>query len=205
MSLGASIDSLQRHGRSARAEPIRFEALENVSPSDAWLPFTFLTAASVPIRTAMPRAAKPSGKSRHDPLHVQLGEDEQIAKYGKLARPGKRRKSQAAHDDDEENGEVCRPPGNGTLLQDSQSVLQAILDPKTSRKIFELARDQQAELEDSDEEEEAEEEDKPSFTVARTQQFDEDEDDLGEYDENEEEEVEEIVRSPWLYSRLLTT
>ena len=54
----------------------------------------------------MPRAAKPSGKSRHDPLYVQLGEDEQIAKYGKVARPGKRRKAHAGQDDDEENGEV---------------------------------------------------------------------------------------------------
>lgn len=53
----------------------------------------------------MPRAAKPSGKTRHDPLHVQLGEDEQEAKYGKIARPGKRRKSQATVDE-EDGGEV---------------------------------------------------------------------------------------------------
>ena len=56
-------------------------------------------------RLAMPRAAKPSGKTRHDPLHVQIADDETYAKYGKLSRPGKRRKSQAA-DDDEEAGEV---------------------------------------------------------------------------------------------------
>lgn len=73
---------------------------------------------------------------------------------------------------------------------------QAILDPKTSRKIFELARDQQEEFSASDEEKEAEEQSKPSFTVPRSQNIqDEDEDDLGDYDENDdEEEVEEIVR-----------
>ncbi|EKM59594.1 uncharacterized protein PHACADRAFT_250194 [Phanerochaete carnosa HHB-10118-sp] len=122
----------------------------------------------------MPRAAKPSGKSRHDPLYVQLGEDEHVAKYGKVARPGKRRKSHAGQDDDGEAGEV-------------------ILDPKTSRKIFELARDQQEELEEDEEDEELEEQNKPSFTLARTQRNEEDEeDDLVEEEEYEEEEVEEI-------------
>lgn len=53
----------------------------------------------------MPKAAKASGKTRHDPLHVQLGEDEAYAKYGKVSRPGKRHKSRAI-DEDEENGEV---------------------------------------------------------------------------------------------------
>ncbi len=52
----------------------------------------------------MPRVQKPSGKTRHDPLHIQLGEDEQNAKFGKITRPGKRRKSQGV--DAEENGEV---------------------------------------------------------------------------------------------------
>lgn len=50
---------------------------------------------------AMPRATKPSGKARHDPLHVQLGEDEVQAKYGKVTRPGKRRKSSADNDEED--------------------------------------------------------------------------------------------------------
>lgn len=53
----------------------------------------------------MPRATKSAGKARHDPLHVQLGEDEIQAKYGKVTRPGKRRKS-AADNDDDATGEV---------------------------------------------------------------------------------------------------
>lgn len=54
----------------------------------------------------MPRAAKPTGATRHDPLHVQLKEDELHEKYGSVARPGKRRKSRKSADDDDESGEV---------------------------------------------------------------------------------------------------
>jgi hypothetical protein len=172
-----SASIIDMHRWSALAGPIRSRNSENVSnPTDALDVRAILlpTTLSVPRLLAMPRTAKPSGKSRHDPLYVQLGEDDHAVKYGKVARPGKRRK--AAQEDDEENGET-------------------ILDPKTSRKIFELARDQQEELEEAAEEDEAEEQGKPSFTVARTQQFEEDEDDLGEYEENDIEEVEEIVRS----------
>ena len=53
----------------------------------------------------MPRAPKATGKTRHDPLHVQLGEDEVYAKYGKVSRPGKRRKSHAPEEDDDEEDE----------------------------------------------------------------------------------------------------
>lgn len=55
----------------------------------------------------MPRAQKATGKTRHDPLHVQLGEDEVYAKYGKVSHPGKRRKSHAKDEEEEESGEVC--------------------------------------------------------------------------------------------------
>ena len=51
----------------------------------------------------MPRAVKSGGKQRHDPLHVQLGQDEILAKYGTVSRPGKRKK---ALEEDDESGEV---------------------------------------------------------------------------------------------------
>jgi essential nuclear protein 1 len=57
----------------------------------------------------MPRANKPSGKSRHDPLLVQLDDDELEAKYGRVSKPGKRKKSRQSQADDEENGEVSFP------------------------------------------------------------------------------------------------
>ena len=53
----------------------------------------------------MPRATKPSGKSRRDPLHIQLDDDEIEAKYGRISHPGKRKKSKKSPGDDE-NGEV---------------------------------------------------------------------------------------------------
>lgn len=73
--------------------------------------------------------------------------------------------------------------------------VQIILDPKTSRKIFELARDQQEELNEDEEDEDKEEDSRANFSIPRghTGEDDEEDDDLGDYDEDEEE-IEEIVR-----------
>lgn len=57
----------------------------------------------------MPRATKGAGKSRHDPLLVQLDEDEVAAKYGRISEPGKRKKSRTSQSNEEENGEVNLP------------------------------------------------------------------------------------------------
>lgn len=57
----------------------------------------------------MPRAAKPSGKTRHDPLHVQLEEDELHQKYGFVSRPDKRKKARK-EDENDAGGEVSRIP-----------------------------------------------------------------------------------------------
>ncbi|KAI0313258.1 cell adhesion protein byn-1 [Amylostereum chailletii] len=107
----------------------------------------------------MPRAAKAPVASRHDPLHVQLNEDETHAKYGRVSQPGKRKKARKSRTEDDEAGET-------------------ILDPKTSKRIFELAKVQQDELEEPDEDDTIEDE----FTRPRTR-------DLEEVDE--EEAVEE--------------
>lgn len=84
----------------------------------------------------MPRTTKGAQKSRHDPLLVQLGEDELEAKYGRLSEPGKRKKSRKTDDDEEKKSEV-------------------VLDPKTSKRIFDLAKVQQDELELPDDDEES--------------------------------------------------
>ncbi|TFK56029.1 Bystin-domain-containing protein [Heliocybe sulcata] len=83
----------------------------------------------------MPRASRATDKNRHDPLHVQLKEDELHEKYGFLSQPGRRKKGRKGVD--EEDGEE-------------------VLDSKTSKRIFELARDQQEELRSSGDEEEGE-------------------------------------------------
>ncbi|KAJ3566958.1 hypothetical protein NP233_g6664 [Leucocoprinus birnbaumii] len=118
----------------------------------------------------MPRAQKPAQKPRHDPLHVQLNEDEVEAKYGRISQPGKRKKTHKADDD---GGDV-------------------ILDPKTSRKIFELARDQQDELEMPDDEEASDEGTKTAFTQLRSQSADEDDDEEPTFDNEEDVEEEEF-------------
>ncbi|KDR83487.1 hypothetical protein GALMADRAFT_219315 [Galerina marginata CBS 339.88] len=116
----------------------------------------------------MPRANKSSGKSRHDPLLVQLDEDEVEAKYGRISQPGKRKKSKRSPSVDEDS--------------------EVILDPKTSRRIFELAKDQQDELDMPKDAEVAEEEmevERPRMQVT----FD-DEDDEDHFD-NTGEDIEE--------------
>ncbi|KAG6331256.1 hypothetical protein ID866_7831 [Astraeus odoratus] len=81
----------------------------------------------------MPRTQK-SAKPRHDPLLTQINEDELFEKYGRVSQPGKRKKARKSNAE-EESGEV-------------------ILDPRTSQKIFELARDQQDELDIPDDQDE---------------------------------------------------
>ncbi|KIK42739.1 hypothetical protein CY34DRAFT_804569 [Suillus luteus UH-Slu-Lm8-n1] len=102
----------------------------------------------------MPRVQK-SVKQRHDPLHAQLDVDEAQAKYGRISQPGKRTKRQKSSGD-EESSEV-------------------VLDPKMSRRIFELARDQQEEIDMP--EDEPEHEDERENLKPRVQFADDDDDD----------------------------
>ncbi len=53
----------------------------------------------------MPKAPRAPAKAKHDPLHVQLGEDEARAKYGRVSQPGRRKRSKT-NEDEEESGEV---------------------------------------------------------------------------------------------------
>ncbi|RDB20496.1 Uncharacterized protein C13G1.09 [Hypsizygus marmoreus] len=122
----------------------------------------------------MPRTSKP-GKSRHDPLLVQLNEDEVKARYGRISQPGKRKKSKKSLSNEDENSEV-------------------ILDPKTSRRIFELAKEQQDELavmpDDEDEDKTAASRSRPRSQAIHE---DDDEDEDVSFDAAEDvEDVEEI-------------
>ncbi|KAG6864583.1 hypothetical protein C0991_008493 [Blastosporella zonata] len=113
----------------------------------------------------MPRATK-SAKTRHDPLLAQLNEDEVEAKYGRISQPGKRKKSRKGTDD--ENAEV-------------------ILDPRTSQRIFELAREQQDELEMP--------EDEPivaSSSRSRTHAIRDDDDDEEEEDDDDDKKMSDV-------------
>ncbi|CUA69400.1 Bystin [Bos taurus] [Rhizoctonia solani] len=124
----------------------------------------------------MPRATTPKGKSRHDPLHVQIGEDETYSKFGRVSanKRGKKRKSE------------------------NEEELETALDARTSRKIFDLAKDQQEELDLVDDEgserdtDEVDSDEQLNVSrVARdpTTQESDDEDE-NEYPEEEYEELE---------------
>ncbi|KAI0723470.1 cell adhesion protein byn-1 [Earliella scabrosa] len=122
----------------------------------------------------MPKVPKANAKTKHDPLHVQIGEDETYAKYGRISQPGRRRKSRARDEDEGEGGE-------------------AILDPKTSRRIFELARDQQEELDENDLDDEDEEAQQHHLSAPRGPASEDDDDlDLEQYENEDIEEIEEI-------------
>ncbi|KAH7343520.1 Bystin-domain-containing protein [Rhizoctonia solani] len=125
----------------------------------------------------MPRATTPKGKSRHDPLHVQIGEDETYAKFGRVStsKKGKKRRSE------------------------NEEELETALDTRMSRKIFDLAKDQQEELDlvddegidrDVDEEADSDEQLNAAQTARIPTTQDSDEEDENEYPEEEYEELE---------------
>lgn len=58
----------------------------------------------------MPRAQKPTGKTRHDPLHIELEGDEEEAKYGRISKGGKKRKSSSKNtEEDDEVSSILYP------------------------------------------------------------------------------------------------
>ncbi|QRV72652.1 Bystin [Ceratobasidium sp. AG-Ba] len=128
----------------------------------------------------MPRVSSSSkGKARHDPLHVQLGEDEAYSKFGRISNAGKRGKKRQEEDENE---------------------LDVVLDAKASRAIFDLAKDQQEELDLVDDEgpgEQSDEEREPINSrsldpskFSRAPASDTSDEDDEEYPEEEYEELE---------------
>jgi essential nuclear protein 1 len=49
----------------------------------------------------MPRAVKPQ-KQRHDPLHVDLEQDDDLQRFGRVSKPGKRKARKVEDEDDAE-------------------------------------------------------------------------------------------------------
>ncbi|WWC62668.1 uncharacterized protein I303_105265 [Kwoniella dejecticola CBS 10117] len=124
----------------------------------------------------MPRVGKPS-KPRHDPLHVQIDADESLRKFGRPSKPSKKK----AQDDDDFDDE---PKAE---------------DARMSRKILDLAREQQEEVsrelgEDDDawedEDEEVAEPSRRPREIAQIPSDDEDEEDFDEGDVSGEEYAE---------------
>jgi essential nuclear protein 1 len=132
----------------------------------------------------MPRTSKTSEKTRHDPLLVQLKQDELHAKYGRVSQPGKRKKSRKVEGEAHET-EVCF---HVTFSIKSHVSGKAVLDSKTSQRIFELARDQQEELEHQDADDE---EGRSEFMDFRTQSFEREDHDPSD-DSDVDEDIEDV-------------
>ena len=145
----------------------------------------------------MPRTAKGAQKSRHDPLLVQLGNDEVEAKHGRLSQPGRRQKF--SRNDDEGDSEV----GCMICLELALIIIsKVVLDPKTSKRIFELAKIQQHEMEVPDDDEDIPQ---SPGDLSRPRLYPEDEEEdedssIGEEPGDVEEEFVRLVPLPELIS-----
>jgi essential nuclear protein 1 len=84
-------------------------------------------------------------KIRHQPLHVEIDQDNDAAKYGRISQPGKRRRSRKSEDEERED-EVCYWQPTPAPWSIHSTISQEVFDSKTSTKIIQLARDQQEEL-----------------------------------------------------------
>ena len=49
-----------------------------------------LYTIQIPLHPTMPRVSKPT-KPRHDPLHVDLEQDDSLRRFGRVSRPGRRK------------------------------------------------------------------------------------------------------------------
>jgi essential nuclear protein 1 len=95
-----------------------------------------------PSSTKLKKASKgTSSSSRQDPLYAQIHADELTSKFGKVSAPGRRAKGEASGEDDIDSMKVTGIKAGGGSKGDSKFV-----DPKLSRNILRLAREQQEEI-----------------------------------------------------------
>lgn len=125
------------------------------------------------LHSIMPRVQK-SVKQRRDPLHAQLDVDEAQAKYGRISQPGKRTKRQKSSGDEE--------------------TIEVVLDSKMSRRIFELARDQQEEIDMPEDEDEPRYEDERENFKPRAQFADDEDEDSNDDDMSDNGDAEDMFQ-----------
>ena len=95
---------------------------------------------------SVPKSAKSADKkNRHQPLHVAIDQENDMAKYGRVSLPGKRRRSRKSEEQERE-GEVRLWQLASAPWSILSTLSQEVFDSKTSKKIIQLARDQQEEL-----------------------------------------------------------
>lgn len=83
---------------------------------------------------------------RHDPLGVQMHADEMTSRFGTVSAPGRRSKAHRRADDEEAGADAVPSSGPSTMRVTGAKAGQFV-DPKLSRNILRLAREQQEEIE----------------------------------------------------------
>lgn len=153
-----------------------------------------------PSSTKLKKASKGgsgSGSLRHDPLVNQIRADELTSKFGKVSTPGRRIKGIGKEEDkskvDPANGSSIKITGfrAGGGGNEDGGEGSKFVDPKLSRNILRLAREQQEEIETEEAEAEAKSSGKVTLDTRHATREamgleDSDEDDMGgEADEGE--------------------
>ncbi|SPO26757.1 related to ENP1 - required for pre-rRNA processing and 40S ribosomal subunit synthesis [Ustilago trichophora] len=98
------------------------------------------------------KLASKSGSQRHNPLPQQLQQDQLTTKFGLVSAPGRRSKKskakpQSASDDEEDQKQYAAPQGMVLGGKSGGNKEKKYIDPKLSRNILRLARQQQEEIE----------------------------------------------------------
>lgn len=97
-------------------------------------------------------ASKAGASQRHKPLPQQLQQDQLTSKFGLVSAPGRRSKKsakpQSASDDEQDQKQYAAPAGMVTGGKSGgANTSKKYIDPKLSRNILRLARQQQEEIE----------------------------------------------------------
>lgn len=139
---------------------------------------TFSTGSNL---TIMPKAtsANKANKPRHTPLHVEIAKDSDMQKFGRVAAGGRRKDKQRQDEEDEQDAKQG-----------------SVVEGRMSRKILDLARDQQEELmgeldelEDDEEEEDEQDGDANEQRMKRPDLEDDEEFEEGDVSDAEYEEL----------------
>ena len=99
--------------------------------------------------------------AQHRPLGQEIREDEIVSRFGRVRAPTQRhKKSKLEHDEGEDNS----APGSSLKITGSRTGT-SFVDPKLSRNILRLARQQQEEIEREEAELEADDDDETPSAV----------------------------------------
>ncbi|KAL9934632.1 hypothetical protein V8E36_006407 [Tilletia maclaganii] len=118
----------------------------------------------MPRAPSSTKAGKKAGKSsstastaagsRHDPLHAQLRQDELISKYGTVSAPGRRPHKKTADEEAAGAQDDAQEPPRPSMISGAKSAgsmqRSSYVDPRLSRNILRLAREQQDEDDEQD-------------------------------------------------------